>query len=488
MMKLWVAFGATFLATVAAKAHANDPFTRDFKEFANCTIDQWKVPGMAIAVIDGDEIYSELAQGWQTPISTIIRDDFVLQDEWATNHVTLEDAVSHRTGMGAHDLAWPTEIDGRPATLRDIVRNVRNFPLSLEPRVQFYYSNFMFVVLSHVIETLTGRWLGDVFKDVIWDPLGMNTTYMSLENATHAPVPLATSYQWVEGGEKYVELPFLSVDTVSGAGGIISSVADFVKWLQCLIHETKPFSEKVHQDIRTPRMLFSTATGSELDIRLYALGWIRTMLHGNVAYVHTGSTYTNEALIWWFPDLKYGVVALGNGGGTSNFAEQIIVTRLIEEKLQVPSATWPELGDQLKEELALSKEAGAQASQILFPNQPETPVPPPVLPSELAGKFFNEAYGTFEFVLQTEPDELNKIVLIAERADVVFGQEWRLQHVSGDYWALSVNYLGNETFVAEFHAGKFIIGVDDEVERFEVNFVDQSEEISLGTKLFHKIA
>lgn len=105
-----------------------------------------------------------LAKGWSTPISSIIRDDFVLQDEWATCHLTLEDAATHRTGMPRHDRASIREINGRKATPRDVVRNMRNLPLTVEPRTRFVYCNAMYVVLSHIIETVTGKGLGDVLR------------------------------------------------------------------------------------------------------------------------------------------------------------------------------------------------------------------------------------------------------------------------------------------------------------------------------------
>lgn len=60
--------------------------------------------------------YTELADGWETKICSIIRDDFVLQDEWATNHLTLEDAVCHRTGMPRHDKASVRVVNGKQAT------------------------------------------------------------------------------------------------------------------------------------------------------------------------------------------------------------------------------------------------------------------------------------------------------------------------------------------------------------------------------------
>lgn len=70
---------------------------------------------------------------WDTPVHDIIPGDFVLADAWATTHVTLEDALSHRTGLPRHDKASTHRVvddggnDGsrgrlRTATVRDGVR------------------------------------------------------------------------------------------------------------------------------------------------------------------------------------------------------------------------------------------------------------------------------------------------------------------------------------------------------------------------------
>lgn len=43
-------------------ADVNDPFTPDFKRFVNETIDEWKLAGISIAVVDGDEVFSKVNQ------------------------------------------------------------------------------------------------------------------------------------------------------------------------------------------------------------------------------------------------------------------------------------------------------------------------------------------------------------------------------------------------------------------------------------------
>jgi CubicO group peptidase (beta-lactamase class C family) len=113
---------------------------------------------------------------WKTPIAKLIPGDFILSDEYATNHITIEDALSHRSGLPRHDYSYGGNYDGKKPSVRGAVRALRYLPLTAEPRTKFQYCNMMYGVASHVIETLTGKWLGDVLKERIWGPLGMKAT------------------------------------------------------------------------------------------------------------------------------------------------------------------------------------------------------------------------------------------------------------------------------------------------------------------------
>ena len=132
---------------------------------------------MSLLVDDNDK-YPEVQ--WDTPVTNLIRDDFVLEDGYATSHITIEDILSHRLGMPRHDFSY----GDLNATIRDSVRALRFLPLTAEPRVRFQYCNMMYVVASYIIETLEGVWLGDFLKERIWTPLGMKST-VSLQDCTH---------------------------------------------------------------------------------------------------------------------------------------------------------------------------------------------------------------------------------------------------------------------------------------------------------------
>ncbi|UNI16491.1 hypothetical protein JDV02_002922 [Purpureocillium takamizusanense] len=361
-----------------APRSGRNPLDETFAELVNKTLDVFKVPGLAIAVIDDEEVfaegygfatlpdmratpqtlwygasttkaftaatiahlidskrYSSLELGWQTTISSLLRDEFMLQDEWATNHITLDDAVSHRTGLPSHDMSSIHIIDGRSAVPKDIVRNLRNLATN-EPRVEFEYCNLMYVTLSYVIESLTGKWLGQVLKETLWDPLGMDGTRFSLEDALQAPYHLARGYRWDNGSQIYHPVDHMPVSEISGAGATFSNVLDYAKWLKSLIHASGPLSKAVHKDIRTPRII-DTDPAFNRGIQLYALAWDRFVYHGHVGYQHGGSMHAFGGSVYWLPEAKFGVVAFGNTAHTSNAAVEELIIKLIDDKLGIPA-------------------------------------------------------------------------------------------------------------------------------------------------------
>ena len=273
---------------------------------------------------------------WSTPISTILRDDFVLQDQWATDHITIQDALSHRTGLPRHDLARSRSYDGKPGTVKGITRSLRYLPLTAEPRVVFQYCNLMFNVLSHVIETLSGRWLGHALRDWIWAPLGMNSTYFDLDDALEAPEHYAAGYYWDSRTEEYVEVPYMPLLEVSGAGAVISTVNDYAKWLRCLIYGTRPLSKEGLEHIKTPRIIPSANAGWFDTPPAYASGWSTTSYKGHRLWSHAGGTNAYGAEVIFFPDLEYGIVTFGNTAVTSNGVGEILAWHLVEEKLGIP--------------------------------------------------------------------------------------------------------------------------------------------------------
>ena len=54
----------------------------------------------AISLLVDDEKYPQVQ--WNAPVSSILKDDFVLADDRYTEMVTVEDILSHRSGLSEY--------------------------------------------------------------------------------------------------------------------------------------------------------------------------------------------------------------------------------------------------------------------------------------------------------------------------------------------------------------------------------------------------
>ncbi|UNI22687.1 hypothetical protein JDV02_008551 [Purpureocillium takamizusanense] len=509
-----------------------NPLTADFNQFVTEVLARWKVPGMSLAVVDGESVYSrgyghaslpdekatpetlwygasttkaqiaatlakliaskqypELADGWATPISSILRDDFVLEDEWATAHVTLEDAVCHRSGLPRHDSACARTIDGKELAPVDLVRNMRNLTLTAEPRVKFQYCNLMYTTLGHVIETITGKTLGQALRDEIWGPLGMDSTYFYLQEAQAAPAHFASGYYWDKKAETFKEAGFMGTTELAGAGAVISTVQDYSRWLKCLLHESEPFSKDVHDDIRKPRMLVTTEPTRGADLIHYGLGWARKVYRGHVIYSHSGGMHAYGAQTYWVPEAKFGAVAFANTSWSSNAVEDIIIYRLIENRLGIAESErfdfdgdWAEKIETLAAELPLD-----EAKRTVFLDKPEEPLPSTFKIEELVGTYADPGYGRMTLVGQPHPHRPGETILVADRSNMTWQYQLRLYHVSGDYWLVHLTTLPNPTFLNEYQQGQFRRGIDGKVSAFEIKWMSRVEGALEGECVFKRI-
>ncbi|KAL7817510.1 beta-lactamase/transpeptidase-like protein [Trichoderma aethiopicum] len=514
-----------------------NPLTAEFGDFVREQLDKWRVPGIAVAVVDGDEVYAEgygyatlpdvpatpetlwygasttkahvaavlsalihsgnhsaaLSKGWSTPISSIIRDDFVLQDEWATNHVTLDDAVSHRTGMPRHDGSLRSvvnEDDGsgsRPATPRDVVRNLRNLPLAAEPRQVSYYCNLMYATLSHVVETVTGKWLGQVLREVIWAPLGMDATFFDLESALDAREQMASGYAWDAERGEFEEIPYMTLTEVSGAGSVISNALDYAKWVRSLIQRSGPLSEEVHEDIRMPRAFWGGSPSKGYDLELYGLGWVRTLHKGHVVYTHAGGMHAYGSEVYWFPEEKYGVVVFGNTA-TCHVVEEVVGWKLIDDRLGVPEEDRFDYAKKWKEGQDRLTWLYENAVDVLYPERPDPALPSTLNTSELAGTYYDPGYGSITLREEPHPDKPGEKILVADRPETTWKYSMHFHHVSGDHWIVYLPapiYSGSK--FKDFQAAEFKVGADGKAWGVEVLMESRTDPMPEGRVLYRRV-
>lgn len=313
-------------------------------------------------------------------MSKLIRSDFVLTDEYATIHATLEDALSHRTGLPRHDLTWA----GRNTSVQSIVDKLRFLPMTEEIRTRWQYCNVMYITISHFIENWTGMWLGDFLRKRIYGPLNMTSTFFSLSDAQAGKAPLATPYWWSNSTRKYNAIAYANHSQMSGAGATVSNVLDYAKWIRCMMTSSPPLSPAGHAAVHFPRIASSMsptdpATGfRELD--QYALGWDTSNYRGEVMHWHSGGVPGFATIMLYFPRLKWGLNMMTNGGEGETILS--LTFEMLDDKLGVPEEDrydW----DQASEKRHLQGlEMLKHAEELLYPSAPKAkdaiPLPLPL--------------------------------------------------------------------------------------------------------------
>jgi CubicO group peptidase (beta-lactamase class C family) len=453
------------------------------------------------SLVDDNERFPEVQ--WTTPISQIIRDDFVLENENCTQHVTFEDAMSHRTGLPRHDLAC-----GIPdRTLRETVRSMRHLPLTAPLRTTFQYGNLMWATVGYVVEHLTGQWLGDVIRERIWEPLGMSETFFKLNDTTHTPSGrqrLSRGYRWSQDSASYAPVEYLDFSVVEGAGAIISNVLDYSSWLRTMIYASPPLSPACHAAITSSHSIVAdTASGSMdglpqspfVNVETYGFGWWRRVYRNHLIIHHDGGLTGYGSLVLYIPRQEWGVTMMANTSGTSAAVQTILAYYLIDELLNVPENErfdWTTLVEQQ----LLSQEANLKAApDKLFPSTPSPPLAPALPFNDYEGTYTHPGYGSFVFSydrmsvgLDSNPafpwmqytHHLKATVMRTREISV------NLTHVSGEFWLLRL-MLGEGGEKTGIGKAQFRIGAGGQVEELGFEMEGEMKLSRPGDMLWLKI-
>lgn len=406
---------------------------------------------------------------WSTPVCELTRDDFVLEDAWATNHLTLEDILCHRTGLPGHDRALGSNTRGvphwdkpRPATI-EAVRRLRHLPMTTEPRTTYQYNNVMYEVTQHIIETLTGQWLGLFLRERIWQPLGMNSTYFGLEDSKRGKDELATGYLFDEQNDKYIDVPNLDEDAPTGCGSIISNAEDYAKWINAIITRSDVLPPSAWDELLRPRMLMANAKPF-IGPHAYAFGWRTGVCYGQQFYQHSGGLDAYSTWVVILPDLKFGVAAFANTAGSGAYVVRSLAWRLVEDKLKIPAPErfdWNGQGRQaIKDGIASVEKAREHFYSGVSEPQPWT------LPlQQYTGKYFHPGYGELEIYLDNSSTKgKDNPVLRADRTKTTWHEYMTFEHVSRDFFLVKADWFGDfAAFYPDVYPAEFRVGADGRV-------------------------
>ena len=189
---------------------------------------------------------SEYLPGFKNPKVAKEKPDGSYEIVDAKNEVTLRQLFTMTSGVpyGWADTAagririekekeWQESGKPMPGAV-EYANLVGQLPLSFEPGERWMYG-FSIDVLGAIVEVLSGKTLGEYLKENIFDPLGMQDTgfFVPPEKLDR----VATLYHINEGlkaEERWYETT--KPEFESGGGGLYSSVHDYSRFAQMLLH------------------------------------------------------------------------------------------------------------------------------------------------------------------------------------------------------------------------------------------------------------
>jgi CubicO group peptidase (beta-lactamase class C family) len=421
----------------------------------------------AMSMIINDERRSSLQEkatnaapiSWTTPLASIIPEDFVLPDPYVSSHVTIEDALSHRTGMPDHECSFGSTA----RTVKGAVRSLRNLPLSAEIRTKFMYNNIMFTAVSHVIETIEGKPLGQTLKERIWVPLGMSQTYWTPEEAIAASksrqLQLASGYAWSYERNDYVLEERPNFPSVSGSGAMISNVLDYAKWLRCMMKKSEPLSLADHEAVTYPRTIYSNhGTNIYPPPHLYALGWIIDCYRGEKILWHGGGWTGFGSVMAFLPERRWGFTMMGNTTATSNGVQIALYSRLLDDLLEVPQHERIDWGSRLLALREQKRRDYANSLEQLYPRLPDQLKPTSLPLEKYTGKYSHPSYD--DLVLKVHGKSL-----LADRQQQEIAMDIIFHHVSGEYWLATLHVRNQDIRDCKVVRAEFRISVDGKAKR-----------------------
>ena len=163
--------------------------------------------------------------------------------EPAAQPATVQDLLRHTAGLTYEFLgAAPvqrqyaqSQIGSRERSNAEFSRALAAMPLFLQPGTRRAYSHAT-AVLGRLLEVLSGQTLGAHLREAVLDPLGMRDTAFSVPEPDHGRIAEPFTHD-PDGGVPLRVLDPRQVPALeSGGGGLMSTAADYARFLQCLLN------------------------------------------------------------------------------------------------------------------------------------------------------------------------------------------------------------------------------------------------------------
>ncbi len=467
---------------------------KNLDEYYSKAINDWHVPGMAIAIVRNDSVVfmkgfgvrevgkpekidpntifaiASNTKAFTSAALAILVDDgklnwddkvinflpwFQMYDPYVTYNMTVRDLLCHRSGLATFsgDLLWYATNYSR----EEVIKRARFLKPVYGFRERYGYSNIMFLAAGEVVHSISGESWDDFVGKKIFKPLGMTRTYTSikpLENLEN----VAKCHTEVDG--KVIAIPYLSWDNIAPAGAINSCVADLAKWVKLQLNYGKKgsvqiFSEKRSREMWSPNITQNVSAYSEkmfpsIHFKGYAMGWGVNDYLGRKIVSHSGGYDGMLSYTCLIPEEKTGFVILTN---CNNPVYNPLVYKTLDILLGGKETDWSQimLENMKKQETAAKRQLEEEENSRAKDTKPTLDL------KEYSGIYGGELYGNAK--ISVENGELKLVFAPAPMFNAI------LKHWQYDTFTIRFDEFPS------LPKGKvnFIINADGKVEEMRID-------------------
>ncbi|MBI5768565.1 MAG: serine hydrolase [Verrucomicrobia bacterium] len=379
--------------SIALAAAALPGRLADLDEYVGRVLNEFEVPGLAIAIVkDGDVVlergfgvrklgeparvdaHTRFAIASNTKAFTaaalaILMDEgrlkwsdrviehlpwFQMADPYVTREMTVRDLLVHRSGLalGAGDLLyWPTT----SYTAEEIGRRLRFVPLATSFRANYAYDNILYGVAGLTIQQVSGRSWAEFVRERILVPAGMTeTSALPLDARQDANV--ATGHAKFDFKDLRPIPDGSAFENNPAAATIHSSVHDLAKWMLVQLAggqlpvggggASRPLFSTARQEemwsVVTPMPIGKSPVAALAAVRPnflgYGHGWVLADFRGHKLAYHTGGWPGMVSRLTLLPARKLGVVVLTNQEAGAAF--NAVTMHVLDAFLGAEASDW----------------------------------------------------------------------------------------------------------------------------------------------------
>jgi CubicO group peptidase (beta-lactamase class C family) len=351
--------GFASLAPTIAVAQARPPadrFPAELDRYIANVLTQWRIPGIAIAVVRNDSTLvakgygvralgkpdridentvfdiASLAKSFTATAAAILVDrgvlrwddpvqrhlpNLVLPNDSLTRQATLRDFLSHRTGIEPANMMWvPTAVNRE-----DVLRRMRYLRTVSAFRGNMTYSNIGYTVAGEAMAAAARAPFETLLRDLLIKPLRMPSTTWTYEQAATMP-NIASSHATIAGVQQVIPRE-LQRQSIAPAAAVQSTANDLTRWMRLHLNNgvldgTRYVSDSTMREMhsvqsgipttpamRAARMVQDTVIG-------YALGLQVLDYRGHRAFWHSGNGDGQIAWMVLFPNERLGILVIVN--------------------------------------------------------------------------------------------------------------------------------------------------------------------------------